>query len=704
METLDQCKIRAKKLAMEMTLEEKTTQLRYISPAIQRLGIPAYNWWNEALHGVARAGVATSFPQAIGLASIFDEAFMEKIADAISTEGRAKYNESIRKEDRDIYKGLTFWCPNINIFRDPRWGRGHETFGEDPFLTARLGVSYIRGIQGDKEYLKAAACAKHFAVHSGPEQGRHEFNSIVSKKDLYETYLPAFEAAVKEAKVEGVMGAYNRTNGEPCCGSNTLLREILRGQWGFDGYIVSDCGAIADFHEHHRVTSTAEESAAMALSAGCDLNCGNIYLYVWKAVQDGLITEEQVTSAVEHLLTTRFRLGMFDQTEFDTIPYEVVECKEHLALSEEAARKSMVLLKNNGILPLKKEELKTIGVIGPNANSRDALKANYFGTSSRYITALEGIQDEAGENIRVLYSEGSQLIRSTAEGGALPNDRLKEALSVAERSDVVILCMGLDASLEGEEGDASNEYCAGDRMSLSLPKAQLDLIEAIAGLHKPTILCNMVGSATDLRFAHEHFDAVLQVWYPGARGGKALADLLFGHCSPSGKLPVTFYHSVDDLPDFTDYAMKDRTYRYMTKEAFYPFGFGLTYSQVMCKEAKILGTIEPDQEIELQVKVENIGDFDTEEVIEVYIKVEELAYAVPNYSLCGFKRVSLKKGEEKEVIIRIPYSSLEVVDENGERRVDSGKFTLYSGLCQPDSRSVSLYGQKPLELNMTVSL
>lgn len=703
MQDMEQIKARAKALAAQMTLEEKASQLTYRSAAIPRLNIPSYNWWNEALHGVARAGVATSFPQAIGMAAMFDEGLLKRIADAIATEGRAKYNESIKKDDRDIYKGLTFWSPNINIFRDPRWGRGHETYGEDPYLTSRLGVAYVKGLQGDGKYLKAAACAKHYAVHSGPEAGRHEFNAIVSKKDLWETYLPAFEACVKEAKVEGVMGAYNRTNGEPCCGSNTLLKEILRGKWGFDGYVVSDCGAIADFHEHHHVTGTAEESAAMAMSAGCDLNCGSMYLYVQKAVMDGLLTEDQVTAAVEHLIATRMRLGMFDSCEYDDIPYEAVECREHQKLSEEAARKSIVLLKNNGLLPLVKEKIKTIAVIGPNANSREVLKANYCGTSSRYITMLEGIQDEAGEDIRVLYSEGCQLYRDTAEGGAKPGDRLMEALSAAERSDVVILCVGLDASIEGEEGDASNEYCAGDRRSLLLPKVQIELMELIATLKKPTILCNMTGSATDLRFADEKFDAILQLWYPGARGGKAAADIIFGKGSPSGKLPVTFYRSTDDLPDFLDYSMKERTYRYMSKDALYPFGYGLSYGKLICKYVELIkDDISSYRNIRLRVTVKNQSVCDTEDVLQIYSRAEESGYEVPNYKLCAFQRVLLKAEEEQTFEIAVSQYALQVVDDEGERRIEGTKFTFFAGFNQPDKVSIALTDNTPFKINIDI--
>lgn len=392
-------KKRAEELVSQMTVEERASQLRYDSPAISRLGIPEYNWWNEALHGVARGGCATSFPQAIGLAASFDKELMKQVGEVISEEGRAKYNAYSKKGDRDIYKGLTFWSPNVNIFRDPRWGRGHETYGEDPYLTGSLAVEFIHGIQGEGDVMKAAACAKHFAVHSGPEDVRHEFDAEVTEKDLWETYLPAFEACVKEGEVEAVMGAYNRTNGEPCCAHSVLMEDILRGKWDFSGHYVSDCWAIADFHNGHMVTDTPWESAALALEKGCDVNCGVTYLYALKALELGMVTEEQITQAAVRLFTTRFLLGLFDDTEYDQIPYEKVECEEHLELARQAAGEGVVLLKNNGILPLKRDEIKTIGVIGPNADSRIAMIGNYYGTSSHYTTILEGIQSEAGKDI-----------------------------------------------------------------------------------------------------------------------------------------------------------------------------------------------------------------------------------------------------------------------------------------------------------------
>ncbi len=582
----EEARKKAEALVAQMTVEEKASQLKYDAPAIRRLGIPAYNWWNEGLHGVARAGQATMFPQAIGLGATFDPRLVGEIADVIATEGRAKYNAYSAHGDRDIYKGLTFWSPNVNIFRDPRWGRGHETYGEDPYLTGRLGVAFVKGLQGDGETMKAAACAKHFAVHSGPEGLRHEFNAQASQKDITETYLAAFQALVEEAGVEAVMGAYNRVNGEPCCASPALQKK-LRGEWGFRGHFLSDCWAIRDFHEHHMVTSSAKESAALAINNGCDLNCGNTYLHILNAYKSGLVTEETITNAAVRLFTTRFLLGLFDGSEYDAIPYTEVESREHLALSEKAALESVVLLKNNGILPLAKEKLRTVGIIGPNADSRAALIGNYHGTASRYVTIQEGLQDYLGDEVRVLTSVGCGLLQDRAESLAMAGDRLSEAQIVAENSDVVILCVGLDESLEGEEGDTGNSYASGDKENLQLPRVQRDLMEAVARTGTPVVLCQMTGSDVDLSYAAEHFDAILQVWYPGSQGGHAVVKLLFGEESPSGKLPVTFYETLEELPAFEDYSMRGRTYRYMEGRAQYPFGFGLTYGDVYVTEARI---------------------------------------------------------------------------------------------------------------------
>ncbi|MCI8287228.1 MAG: glycoside hydrolase family 3 protein [Lachnospiraceae bacterium] len=696
---------RAHELVSQMTLEEKASQLRFDAPAIPRLNVPAYNWWNEALHGVARAGVATSFPQAIGMAAAFDVPMMEEVGEAIAVEGRAKYNAYKEEGDRDIYKGLTFWSPNVNIFRDPRWGRGHETYGEDPYLTGELGKAFVEGLQGDGEYLHAAACAKHFAVHSGPEGLRHQFDAKASKKDMWETYLPAFEKLVKEAEVESVMGAYNRTNGEPCCGSKTLMQEILRGKWEFEGHYVSDCWAIRDFHEHHMVTDTAEESAAMALKAGCDVNCGNTYLHMMKAYQDGLVTEDEITQAAERLFTTRFLLGLFDETEYDKTGFDKIECREHLDLADRAAAEGIVLLKNNGILPLNKENLKAVGVIGPNANSRAALIGNYHGTSSRYVTVLEGIQDALPEDTRVYYSEGCHLYREKVEGLGQRQDRISEAVGVAKNSDVLVLCVGLDETLEGEEGDTGNSYASGDKTDLALPQVQRELIEAVMKVGKPVIILNMTGSAMDLRYVQEHADAVVQVWYPGARGGRTVAQILFGEISPSGKLPVTFYNDTEELPDFEDYSMKGRTYRYFEGKPLYPFGYGLTYGDVIADSVSCAGNVwtagadntlewNPQEELTVKVNLTNKSRIATGEVVQIYVKALESANVTPNGKLCAFSRVFLNGGERKEVELKIGTDAFTVVNEEGERLVEGGRFLFSAGLGQPDERTRELTGKE----------
>lgn len=703
----EEARRKAEELVGQMTLEERASQLRYDAPTIERLGIPAYNWWNESLHGVARAGTATVFPQAIGMAASFDEELLEQVADCISTEGRAKYNAYSAKEDRDIYKGLTFWSPNVNIFRDPRWGRGHETYGEDPYLTSRLGVAFVKGLQGDGEVMKAAACGKHLAVHSGPEALRHEFNAEATAKDMEETYLPAFEALVKEAHVEAVMGAYNRVNGEPCCGSKTLIHDILREKWGFKGHFVSDCWAISDFHEHHMITSTPTESAAMALNAGCDLNCGVTYLHALAAYEQGMVKEETITEAAVRLFTTRYMLGLFDGSEYDKIPYEVVECGEHLAVADRMAKESVVLLKNDGILPLNLDRIKTIGVIGPNADSRRALMGNYHGTSSEYVTVAEGIRNYVGGRARVLYSEGCALFAEQMEQLAMNGDRLAEAKIVAEHSDVVVLCLGLDETLEGEEGDTGNSYASGDKIDLLLPKVQRDLMEAVASTGKPVIVCMMTGSAIDLRYPSEHFNAVMQVWYPGARGGRSIADILFGEVSPSGKLPVTFYDNLDNFPAFTDYHMAGRTYRYMEGKAQYPFGFGLTYGDVEVTEAAIVKVSDerdvfglPD--VTVKVKAKNKGSFGTDDVVQVYVKNSMSRYAVKNPALCAFKRVHVEAGECVETELTVPGRSFTVVDEEGKRLMDGTDFDLYVGTMQPDGRSAELTGKEPVKLQVQV--
>lgn len=672
---------RAEALVDLMTTEEQASQLLTDAPAIARLGIPAYHWWNEGLHGTARAGTATMFPQAIALAAMFDADGLHRIAEIIATETRAKYNEFSRHGDRDIYKGLTLWSPNINIFRDPRWGRGQETYGEDPCLTGTLGSAFVRGLQGEGSVMKTAACAKHLAVHSGPEHLRHAFDAAVSNKDLEETYLPAFHALV-DAGVESVMGAYNRVNGEGSCASEVLMQHLR--DWGFDGHFVSDCGALEDFHSHHKLTASEQDTAALALKTGCDLNCGQVYAHLPDALRDGQITAEDIRRACIRVMRTRIRLGMLDDaTEYDDIPYTAVACAEHKAVSLDAARKSMVLLKNNGLLPLDRTKYRTIGVIGPNADSRAALEGNYCGTADRYITFLNGIQDAFGG--RVLYAEGCHLYRDRVSCLARANDRLAEAETVAEQSDLVILCLGLDVGIEGEEGDAGNEFSSGDKPDLRLPEPQRLLLSRILEKGKPVVVVTAAGSAVNIE---ADCDAWLHAWYPGQFGGAALADILFGECSPSGKLPVTFYESVEKLPDFTDYAMKNRTYRYTRENILYPFGFGLTYSRTVCTDLRTDGKIA-------SLCIENVGSVDTDDVVQLYL-ADSAECAVPYPKLCGFYRVSLKAGERKTLTLPIAPTAYESVDENGVRAVRGNRFTLYAGTSQPDPQSCALTGCDPL--------
>ena len=692
---------RAEELVSRMTIEEAASQLRFDAPAIERLGIPEYNWWNEGLHGVARAGTATSFPQSIALGATFDEELMGKIGETVSTEGRAKYNEISAMGDRDIYKGLTFWSPNINVFRDPRWGRGQETYGEDPYLISRLAIPFIKGLQGDGEYMKAAACAKHFAVHSGPEEKRHEFDARVSPKDMRETYFPAFEACIREANVEAVMGAYNRTNGEPCCG-HSYIQDIIRDEWGFEGHFVSDCWAIRDFHEHHKVTKNSEESAALALNKGCDLNCGCTYIHLMKAYNKGLVTEEAIRKAAVRLFTTRFLLGMFDKTEYDGLNYLDVETKESIALAKRASDEAVVMLKNDGILPINKDKVKVISVIGPNADARRPLMGNYYGTSSEYITALEGIRKAAGDDVRILYSEGCDLSLTKPDPLSRDYNTIAEAEAVMKRSDLVILCIGLNETLEGEEGDQGNQYASGDKKDLSFPRPQLKLIEAVIKTGKPFITVVMTGSAMDLSRLSETSSAILQAWYPGARGGLSIGDIIFGNVSPSGKLPVTIYRSTDDLPDFEDYAMKNRTYKYIEKAPLYPFGFGLTYGKLEVTGASASDTSAAAREngFDITVNVKNTGSVKTGDVVQIYAKALEDKNEVRNFKLVGFKRICLDAGESKDVTISITSDVLKVITEDGSKVIPEGRIAIYAGLGQPDERTAELTGAKAVELTI----
>jgi len=659
-------------LISRMTLKEKASQMVHPAADIPHLDVPEYNWWNECLHGVARAGVATVFPQAIGMAAMWNTELLHRVAVVISDEARAKHHEFARQDDRDIYKGLTFWSPNINIFRDPRWGRGHETYGEDPYLTGEMGVNFVKGLQGDDpKYLKLVATPKHYAVHSGPEADRHHFDAIASKKDMRETYLPAFKKCVQEGKAGSIMGAYNRTNGELCCASPTLLQKILRDEWGFDGYVVSDCGAIRDFHAHHKVTKNPQESAALAVKNGCELNCGSVFASLVTAVEEGLITEEELDKALTRLFTARFRLGMFDPEEmvpYAQIPYEVNDCQEHRELSLVAARESIVLLKNeNSLLPLSKN-LKTILVTGPNADSLAVLLGNYEGTPSKYVTPVNGIRNKVEPDMKVFYTPGCHLTRKSKAG-------FSEAVGMAKKSDAVVVVLGLSPELEGEEGAGQ-----GDKTNLDLPGVQEDLLKAVHAAGKPVILVLTSGSALAVNWEAENVPAIVQLWYSGEEGGTALADVLFGDYNPAGRLPVTFVKSLDQVPPFTDYSMKNRTYRYMENEPLYPFGHGLSYTSFNYSNLKISKKeVSTGDSVEVKVDVENTGQYGGDEVVQLYVSKPDASVAVPIRSLQGFVRIHLKTGEKKTVGFTLTPEQFAVVNEEGKFIVEPGEVRVSVG-------------------------
>ncbi|MBR3580089.1 MAG: glycoside hydrolase family 3 C-terminal domain-containing protein [Lachnospiraceae bacterium] len=734
-----ECRKKAKDLVSKMTLTEKVYQLRHTAPAIPRLGLSAYNYWNEALHGVARAGEATVFPQAIGMAAAFDEELLGLVADVISTEGRAKFNIQDKYGDNGIYKGLTFWAPNINIFRDPRWGRGHETYGEDPYLTSRLGVSFVKGIQGkDDKYMKAAACAKHFAVHSGPESIRHSFNAECSKQDLRETYLPAFKALVTEAKVEAVMGAYNRTNGEACCASKTLLQDILRKEWGFEGHVTSDCWAIRDINEGHGITSSPVESVGLAMTNGCDINCGNLFEYLLQAVGKGYTTEERIDEALTNVLTTRFKLGILDEDEngnfvsgyntesdnpYASIDYTHVDSYTSKDINLRMSEESIVLLKNDGaMLPFNKNNIRAIGVIGPNSDNRKALVGNYEGTASEYVTVLEGIRCEVeNSGTRVYASNGCDLYKPKVEPLGEKSDRLAEVKAVCDVSDVIVAVMGLDATLEGEEGDTGNAYGSGDKPNLLLPGLQQEVLDAIAASGKPAVLVVLAGSAIALDKASSQFKAIIQGWYPGALGGTAIANVIFGKKNPEGHLPLTFYSEKNTLPEFTDYNMKGRTYRYMTEEPLYPFGYGLSYTDFEETVTKIVAGPDAYRQvngeldrsniyyksgadsIDITVKVANKGNMAGAATVQAYVDYTALNLkGAPVRQLKALKKVHLAAGEEKEVTISLDENAFGLFDENGEWKLNPGNYKVYIGNQQPDRRSEELTGKKCIGISVIV--
>ena len=685
-------------LISQMTLEEKVSQLSHTSAAIERLGIPEYNWWNECLHGVARAGVATVFPQAIALAATFDERFVEQVANAISDEARAKYNEAVKQGNRGQYWGLTFWTPNINIFRDPRWGRGQETYGEDPFLTSRIGIALVKGLQGDDpDNLKLAACAKHYAVHSGPEKFRHTFDAVVSKKDLFETYLPAFKALV-EAGVESVMGAYNRIYGEPCCGSNYLLKDILRGRWAFKGHVVSDCWAIRDFHENHKVTASPEESAALALNAGCDLNCGCTYPQLTVSVKKGLVTEEAINTALARLLRTRCKLGMFDPPEqgrWGKLGREVINCEKHQKLALAAAEKSIVLLRNDKeLLPLD-SSAKKIVVVGPGAANAHTLFGNYYGVSSRFTTVLEGLADKIKDKygINLNYRQGCLMYGDNH----LSNMEFGSAGAI----DLVIAVMGLDGAIEGEEGDAIASDSNGDRMYIELPPWQLKFLQKVKAAGKPVILVLTGGSP--IAIPEDIADAIIFAWYPGEQGGKAVADIIFGDVVPSGKLPITFPASTDQLPPYDDYSMKGRTYRYMTEKPLYPFGFGLSYTSFRFDSVTLSAQrIAANFTVKAEVVITNTGKRDADEVVQIYIAKDQRSAEDPFFSLKAFRRVFVPAGKAVTLEFDLPASAFETVNSEGDSVLVPGLYTVIAADAAPVSASTEKGAPAPVSAKIQV--
>ena len=699
----NEARIKAERLVSQMTVEEKASQLLFDSPAIERLGIEEYNWWNEASHGVARAGTATVFPHAIALAASFNPDLIFNVADAISTEGRAKYNRSVKYGDRDIFKGLTYWTPNINIFRDPRWGRGQETFGEDPFLTATMGSQFVKGLQGDGEFLKAAGCAKHYAVHSGPESLRHGFDAKASPKDLWETYLPAFRKLV-EAGVAGIMGAYNRTNTEPCCASKTLIGEILRKQWNFKGYFVSDCGAVLDISQHHHFVETDMEAAAVALKNGCNLNCGQAYRHLMDAYEEDLITEEDLTQSAIQNYTIRFLMGEFEENRpYSDIDFDKLDCEEHKLLNLEAAKESMVLLQNeNSFLPVNPAEYKNIAVVGPNAASIIALEGNYNGKASEYVTVADGMRKVFPDsNIRV--AQGCNLFAPEKKNdwdGFVYN--LSGGLSACDGADLAVLCLGYDRTVEGEDMKIDDDiFMGGDRKKLYLPKVQMDLAEKVCEICENVVIVVMAGSAVDIgETLSKKVKAVIHAWYPGSLGGLAVAELIAGKYSPSGKTPLTFHKGDAEIPEFTDYSMQGRTYRYLNKDekVVYPYGFGLTYTDFEFSALEIKE--KTDDKITLSVTVANTGKLASKNKLQAYASYSDSRTTTPNFQLCAITPVEIAAGQSVKAELEIDRWWVKAVLEDGQRVEPDGEITLYVSDRQPDERSNELSTSNVLSIKL----
>jgi beta-glucosidase len=691
---------RVKDLLGRMTVEQRADQITETVKPVPSIGLPGYDYWNECLHGVARAGVATVFPQAIGMAATWDTALVHQEADVIATEARAKHREYVESHNGNCaqFYGLNFWTPNINIFRDPRWGRGQETYGEDPFLTGRLAVSFITGLQGDDpHYVKAMACAKHFAVHSGPEALRHEFNASPSERDLYETYLPQFEMAVREGHVGAMMGAYNAVDGVPCCADPFLLTEILRQRWGFDGHVVSDCGAIGDIFKNHGFVKTDYEAAAVSLKAGCDLGCWGDPAAIVEANKRGLVSEEDINRAAERVLTARFRLGMFDPPErvpYAQIPISANDTPEHHQLSLQVARESIVVLKNDGVLPLDRSRVKKIAVMGLNATGESGLwvlVGNYNGTPSQVVTILDGIAAVAGTNVQVGYTPACSLVVPYGDANAaMRSEAMSNAIAVAKEVDVVIYVGGLSPLLENEERPVPYDgFDNGDRTRIELPDVQTQALKALKETGKPVIFVECSGSAVAMPWEAENLPAIVQAWYPGQEGGTAVAEVLFGDVNPAGRLPVTFYRSTDDLPSFTDYSMTNRTYRYFSGKPLFAFGHGLSYTTFDYKSVRCDRTEAASNDtVHVSLEVANTGARDGDEVVQVYFRHIDSKVPQAREALCGFSRVTVAHGKSAPVDIQVPIKQFRYWDTTRkEYVVEPGKYEILVGGASDDIRT-----------------
>lgn len=696
---------RVKDLIARLTLHEKVQLMKHRSPAIPRLGIPAYNWWNEALHGVARTTErVTVFPQAIGMAATFDSEALRLMGDMVASEGRALFNEDLKKGKTGAgYRGLTYWTPNINIFRDPRWGRGQETYGEDPYLTAKMGAAIVRGLEGDDPYyLKSVACAKHYAVHSGPEFNRHSYDARPSTFDLWDTYLPAFRELVNKAGVHGVMCAYNRLDGQPCCGNDRLLVDILRNQWGFEGYVTSDCWAINDFKNYHKTHTDNTVAVSDAVLAGTDLECGDLYQLLEQGVEKGFLSERDINVSLTRLFTILFKIGMFDpmnKVPYASIGRDVIECEAHKRHAYQMARESMVLLKNEKqILPLKASKIKRIALIGPNADNKHTLLANYYGVPTEIVTPYNSLQRRFGDRIQIDYFQGVGLVDSLKGGPAF-----SQIASKVKKADVIIFIGGISADFEGEQGDAGaggySGFASGDRTTMQLPPIQTELMKELKKTKRPLVLVNMSGSVMSFEWESRNVDAILQAWYGGQAAGDAIVDILFGEYNPAGRMPLTTYRSDKDLPSFEDYSMANRTYRYFKGDPLYPFGYGLSYTTFVYGMPEINREIVTGETIEVSTTVKNVGKRDGDEVVQLYIvHPQDGVRQIPLCALKGFRRIHLKAGEEQKITFRLTPEELGLTQPDGNLTEEAGQLEIYIGGGQPryaigNSITVSITGE-----------